>query len=86
MKSMNAADRYKNLSLAEKEKAYKWLKSQQLWHERRTQNAWHKSQSRWYRKQSMAVFNFSEIVSRTIMKNAHKLVDAMQRNSTLFEH
>lgn len=72
------------MELAEKEKRFNWLKSQQKWHEQRG-GKWHKSQARFYGKAAGGVFSFAEIVTRTLMRNKDAIAKAITSNNALLD-
>ena len=70
------------MTLEEKEARYKWLRSQMRWHSRKG-GTWHGQQSRWFYRQMVKVFTYSEIVSWTIRKRAPDLAKQVAANNSL---
>ena len=61
------------MTLEEKERRYKWLRSQQRFHAKRS-GRWHLNQMRWYRRQANMVFTLTDIIARTIRERTPQLM------------
>lgn len=80
---MKQKDKYKNRSLKDKERLFKWFKSQQRWHEEQPQSAWHKSQARWHKKNAGWLFTFSEILSLTLRGHSSAAANNVQKHNSI---
>lgn len=76
-------EKYRHLTIEEKERLFKWFKSQERWHKSRPKTAWHIRQSRWYKKKAQWLFTYDEIVSRTLRKYSRLLAENLRILSRL---
>ena len=72
------------MTLDEKKLRYKWIKSQQYWHECRN-GKWHKNQAIWYKRQAKKVYSISDIVSMTIAKHAPQMASNIIANNAILK-
>lgn len=72
--------------LEEKERRYKWMKSQYRWHFRRISGedgGWHKQQARFYRRSAAKIFTFSEMISRTLRRHTSEIMRNVTAHNVL---
>ncbi len=82
---MKQKDKYKHLSLEEKNRLYKWFKSQENWHKKQGASKWNTNQCNWYRNNSRWLFTFSEMVTNTFKKHSKQIANNIVEFNSLLK-